>query len=151
MQNPGFVSLNGHQIKVQKWHQESHVITFSTVIRGEHIGNTIVAATKSERVSLAIDESSTFVGTARLLDRRVSGAGPTAVMRLEVRVTVDADSGESLDLTQDQKLDVILAELRAIRHELDLLRGRSAVPLGDALPPTPGKTMIDFEIPTDDE
>lgn len=151
MQNPGFVTLNGHRIKVQRWHQDDGAITFSTVIRGEHIGNTIVSAVQTSRVSLSIDEENTLAGTARLLDRRVSGAGPTAVVRLEIRFKADGESGPMGELTRDQKLDAILAELHALRQEIDALRGRPETPMGGITPPSPGKTLIDFEIPVDDD
>lgn len=152
MRNPGFVTLNGHRIKVQRWHQDSEAITFTSVIHGEKMGNDIVNAAKAARVSLAIDEDTTLAGTARLLDRRASGVGPTAVVRLEVRFTVDGESGSSVELTPDQKLDVILAELRALRREVDDMRGTStSMPMGGITPPAPGKTMIDFEIPLDDD
>lgn len=150
MQNPGFVTLNGHRIKVQRWHQEADAITFTTVIHGEHIGNTIVAAVRAARVSLSIDEENTLAGTARLLDRRASGAGPTAVVRLEVRFMPDGESGTSVELTRDQKLDAILAELHALRQEVDALRGRPATPMGGVTRPAAGKTLIDFEIPIDE-
>lgn len=151
MQNPGFVTLNGHRIKVQRWHQESNAITFTTMIHGERMGSDIVNATKAHNVNLTIDEETTLVGSARLLDRRVSGAGPTAVLRLEIRFTVDGESPTSIELTPDQKLDAILTELRALRREVDLLRGRSPMPMGGVTPPAPGKTMIDFEIPAEED
>lgn len=150
MKNPGFVTLNGHRIKVQRWHQELNSITFTTVIHGEYLGNDVVDAVETARVSLFIDEQTTLAGTARLLDRRASGAGPTAVVRLEIRFTVDGESAASIELTVDQKLDTILAELRALRHEVDQLRGRSPMPMGGVAPPAPGKTMIDFEIPLEE-
>lgn len=150
MKNPGFVILNGHRIKVQRWHQELNSITFTTVIHGEYLGNDVVAEVETARVSLFIDEQTTLAGTARLLDRRASGAGPTAVVRLEIRFTVDGESAASIELTVDQKLDTILAELRALRHEVDQLRGRSPMPMGGVAPPAPGKTMIDFEIPLEE-
>lgn len=151
MQNPGFVTLNGHRIKVQRWHQENNALTFTTVIHGEQMGNDIVTAAEAARVSLSINEDTTLVGTARLLDRRASGAGPTAVARLEIRFVTDSESGSSIELTADQKLDVILAELRALRREVDSLRGPSPVPMGGVAPPAPGKTLIDLEIPTEDD
>ena len=151
MQNPGFVTMNGHRIKVQRWHQDSDAITFTTVIHGEKMGNDIVAAVKAPRVSLAIDEDTTLAGIARLLDHRASGAGPTAVVRLEVRFTADGESGASVRLTADQKLDAILAELQALRREVDGLRGNSSMPMGGVTPPVPGKTMLDFEIPLDED
>lgn len=152
MRNPGFVTMNGHRIKVQRWHQDADAVTFTTVIHGENMGNDIVSAVNTPRVSLALDEDTTLAGTARLLDRRASGAGPTAVVRLEIRFTVDGESGSSVELTPDQKLDAILAELRALRREVDALRGKSStMPMGSVTPPAPGKTMLDFEIPVEDE
>ena len=151
MNNPGFVTLNGHRIKVQRWHQESNVITFTTVIHGEHIGNNVVNAIETAHVSLFIDEQTTLAGSAHLLDRRMTGAGPTAVVRLEIRFSVDGESAASMELTQDKKLDMILSELRALRHEVDALRGRSATPMGGATSPAPGKTMIDFAIPLEED
>lgn len=150
MKNPTFVTLNGNRIKVQRWHQETNEITFTTVIHGEHLGNGIVNAVDEDRVSLTVDEDTTLAGTARILDRRISGAGPTAVVRLEIRFRVDGESPAPMELTADQKLDAILAELRALRKEVDALKGRSPMPMGGVTPPAPGRTMIDLEIPVEE-
>lgn len=152
MQNPGFVTLGGHRIKVQRWQHEAGVMTFTTVIRGEHLGNDIVAVTRLPGVTLELDEGTSFTGTARLLDRRTSGAGPTAVVRMEIQFTVDADSVTTLELTTDEKLDAILAEVRAIRREVAALQVGGSMPVSGGLaPPKPGTTLLDFEIPVDDD
>lgn len=152
MQNPGFVTLNGHRIKVQRWHQDAGVITFTTVIRGEHLGNNILAFMQMPAVSLALDDETTLSGSARLLDRRMSGAGATAVVRLEIQFTVEGGADAMIELTADQKLDAILAELRALRGEVAAMRGtRSLTPETGIAPPRPGTTLLDFEIPIDDE
>lgn len=152
MQNPGFVSLNGHRIKVQRWQQNDGVLTFTTVIRGEHLGRDVVTATQLPQVSLVLDEDNSCTGAARLLDHRVSGAGSTAVVRLEIQFVVDAESGSAPELTSDQKLDAILTELRALRREVAALRDGGSPTSASAIAPNrPGTTMLDFEIPIDEE
>lgn len=151
MQNPNFVSLNGHRIKVQRWQEDAGTFTFTSVIRGEHLGNDIVAAVQHPQITLALDDDITLHGSARVLDRRVTGAGSTAVVRLEIRFDTDDADGLVMELTADQKLDAILAEVRALRREVDALRGRSAPLRSGVAPPAPGKTLLDFEIPTEDE
>lgn len=152
MQNPGFVTLNGHRIKVQRWQQDADVLTFSTVIRGEHLGNDLITALQMSPITLALDEDRTYAGTARLLDRRTSGAGTTAVIRLEILFTIDQESAASAELSPDDKLDAILAEVRALRREVASLRTerQSLTPSGMA-PSRPGTTMLDFEIPVEDD
>lgn len=150
MQNPGYVTMNGLRIKVQRWQQELHVITFTTVIRGEQMANDIVATTAAEVVTLVVDDETTVTGRPRLLNRRASGVGPTAVVRLEIQFTVDGDTATSLELTQGQKLDAILAELRALRREVAILGGRLPMSTENVTPPAPGKTMLDFEIPAEE-
>lgn len=152
MQNPGFITLNGHRIKIQRWHRDPDAITFTTVIRGEHLGNDLVAAVQLPQVHLVMDGDTTLTGSARILDRRVSGAGPTAVHRLEMLFTFDAATNEATTLSVDQKLDLILAELRALRREVEALHNPGAPgPQGGIAPPSVGMTMLDFEIPVDEE
>lgn len=152
MQIPGFVTLNSHRIKVQRWHQEHDVITFTTVIRGEHLGNELVAAMGSGQVNLVVSEDMVLTGSARLLDRHTSGAGPTAVHRLEIQFTIDASSNDTPVLTADQKLDAILTELRLLRREVEMLREpRASSPHGGITPPRGGATLLDFEIPIHDD
>lgn len=152
MNNPPFVTLNGHRIKVQRWQQNAGVMTFTTVIRGEHLGHDIVNAMQLPDVSLVLDDERAFTGSARLLDRRASGAGTTAVIRLEIQFTIDPDSGLVPELTQDEKLDAILAELRALRREVAALRTGSPSQNATGIAPTrPGTTLLDFEIPVEDD
>lgn len=152
MQNPAFVALNGHRIKVQRWQEESGIISFTTVIRGEHLGNDLVSAVQSPVVTLEADSGTSLVGTARLLDRRCSGAGPTAVHRLEIRFVPDPASNAKIELSIDEKLDAIIAELRSLRREVQSLRlQQSPRTSGGMSGPAAGTTMLDFEIPVDDD
>lgn len=152
MQNPGFVTLNGHRIKVQRWQKDAAVLTFSTVIRGEHLGNDVMSALHETPLTLVLDEDQTYIGSARLLDRRASGAGTTAVIRLEIQFTIDPGSPAITELSPEGKLDAILAEVRSLRREVASLRAEKQSPMASGLAPTrPGTTMLDFEIPVDDD
>ena len=127
-------------------------MTFTTVIRGEHLGSDIVAAIQNPDITLAVDEDTVLSGSARLLDRRISGVGTTAVVRLEIQFTADGESGALVELTSDQKLDAILAEMRALRREVATLRGARALAAdGGAAQIRPGTTMLDFEIPIEED
>lgn len=149
MQNPGFVTLNNHRIKVQRWQDEPGVLSFSTIVRGEHLGRDVVAEVQRGTVTLIVGEH-TFTGTARITDHRVTGAGPTAVHRIEIRMDTDTGAIDATEPTADAKLDLILAELRALRREIAILRGERASGQASMLPPGTG-TLLDFEIPIDDE
>lgn len=149
MQNPGFVTLNNHRIKVQRWHDEPGVISMSTIVRGEHLGHDIVTEVQQGSVTLVVGEH-TFTGTARITEHRVTGAGTTAVHRIEIRVETETSALDADEPSTDARLDLILAELRALRHEIALLRGDRPSGQAAMLPPGTG-TLLDFEIPIDDE
>lgn len=152
MDIPAFVSLNGHRIKVQRWQQQGNVISFTTLIRGEHLGKDIAAAANASSVDLDADGQTRLTGTLRILDQRTSGAGVTSALRLELQFTADVDSLQQMEITTDQKLDVILRELRQLRQEVALLRGTTRTGSRDSVvPPKPGTTMLDFEIPLEDD
>lgn len=121
----------------------------STIVRGEHLGRDIVAEVQHGTVTLIVGEQ-TFLGTARVTDHRVTGAGTTAVHRIEIRIETDTSAPAAPEPSVDAKLDLILAELRAVRRELALLRGDRTAGQASILPPGTG-TLLDFEIPIDDE
>lgn len=152
MQNPGFITLNGHRIKAQRWHSDSHAITFTAVIHGENLANELVAAIDLPRAILTIDDESTLAGNARLLKQRGHGDGPTAVHRLEIEFIPEDSPSALVKLTADEKLDAILAELRALRREVNTLRGRQAPGIaGGIAPPSGSSTLLDFKLPADGE
>lgn len=152
MESPAFISLNGNKIKIQRWNIDGNVISFTTLIRGEHLGQDIVAAANLPSVQMNVDEHLQLDGQLRVLDRRTSGAGVTSALRLEMQFLIDAESMRKLELTTDQKLDAILQELKALRREVALLRGRpDPGSRGSIAPPRPGSTMLDFEIEMSDE
>lgn len=149
MQNPAFVTLNNHRIKVQRWHRDSNAITFTTVIRGENLGDALVSVTEAGTVELGIDDEEPLTGSIKITDRRASGAGPTAVHRIEFHFVPD-QSASAPELSSEQKLDLILKELQTLRREVATLRGIQSPQVQPGItPPRPGTTMLDFEIPTD--
>lgn len=148
MQKPRFVTLNTHRLAVQRWQQDANAVTFTTVIHGENIGNDIVAEVQNLPISLTIEDQIQH-GSARITDRRISGAGPTAVHRIEIRfVPQDAVSTEA-PTSIDQKLEAILTELRALRQEVDVLAGKSASAGTNPSAPSGAATLLDFDIPID--
>jgi hypothetical protein len=152
MQNPEHVTLNGRQIKVQRWQDDSGTFSFTTLIRGEPLGNDLMATVQAPHLVLETDTGVRLTGCVRILRHRASGSGPAAIQRLEFEFTPDSPSSASLELTVDQKLDAILAELRALRGEVRALSLRqSPQPPGKITPPTAGTKILDFEIPVDQE
>lgn len=141
MGDPAFVMLNLHRLKVQRWSRDAGEIAFTTVIRGEHLSNEIVAAIDAGPVEVVLDSGERIVGPARVTDRRASGA----VQRLGIALTCVAEVVPAL--TVDEKLDAILAEVRALRAEVAALRGGG----NRSVAPTGASTMLDFEIPTEGE
>lgn len=152
MRNPGVVSMNGHRVKVQRWQSDANTITFTTVVRGENLANDIAATVTNSTVELIIDSEPALSGRAELLNRRVNGAGPTAVVRLEILFEIDDGNEAATELTVDQKLDAILSELHELRREVAALRsGKSHPSAGGSSLQRPGMTMLDFEIPVEEE
>lgn len=147
MQKPGFVTLNNHRIKVQRWQDEPGVIAFTTVVRGEHLGQDIVDEVERGEISLVVEDQ-ILTGLARVTDHRASGEGTNAVHRIQIRMETKPDGVTEVESAPDDKLDLILAELRLLRREVAALRGAQMASSETLSPPITG-TMLDFEIPSD--
>lgn len=149
MQKPTTLTLNGHRLSPGNWADESGKISFSTVIRGEHLGTNIVDSVNDKPASLRIDDDLPLEGTARIVEQRLSGSGPTAVMRL--RIEFESEHLKSAaELTVEESLAAILSEIRELRREVTLLRGSQSSTASPIPPPRAGTTLIDFAIPVDD-
>ena len=148
MQKPRFITINSTRIAVQRWVRERDEITLSTIVRGEHLGHEVIALGSLDPVEIEVDEEK-LSGVVQVVEHRVTGEGGTAVHRTELRIHLSHPAPSTATLTTDEKLDLILAEVRALRREVTLLRHQRAH--GITTSPAGTQTLLDFDLPADDE
>lgn len=150
MRKPRFVGLNEHRLYPQNWQWDAGQILFDTVIRGENLGDEIVELMEYGTPTLTVD-GKVFAGKGRITSHRTTGSGPTAVHRIEMTFESDRESPAADEGSIHQKLDDLLAEVRALRAEVNQSRSQSPDAKSVSRSPMGASTLLDFDIPTDSE
>ena len=146
MQKPDHISLNGLRVKVQNWDQRGERIAFTTVVHGEYLAERIISAVSADELKISLQEGRILQGTGSILQKRSTGSGPTAVVRMEIELALESAKNNSAQISQDDKLDLILEEIRALRREIHALQRTPFTPTSGITPPTAGKTLLDFDL-----
>ena len=149
MAKPRFVQLNTRintrRIAVQKWERTDDAIVLGTAVRGENLGQELLAQVENRPVSLHVDDED-YSGVAHVLDHRIAGEGGTAVHRITIRIALDGKAQAKVlsEMTTDEKLDLLIAEVAALRQEVAQLR--KPQPMTNPAGPTGTQTLLDFDL-----
>ena len=145
MPKPRFVQLNSQRIAVQKWEHTEGEIILGTAVRGENLGRELVAQVENRPVVISVEDTE-YTGVAEVLDHRIAGEGGTAVHRLTIRIVLDdtAQSQPASEMTVDEKLDHLIAEVAALRQEVAQLRKPQS--MTNPAAPTGTQTLLDFDL-----
>lgn len=145
MAKPRFVQLNTHRIAVQKWERTDDTIVLGTAVRGENLGQELLAQVDNRPITLQVDDEH-YSGTAQIQNHRVAGEGGTAVHRITIRIALEgmARVKSLAEMTTDEKLDLLITEVAALRQEVAHLR--EPQPRMNPAGPTGTQTLLDFDL-----
>ena len=148
---PDYITLNTTRVKVQQWQQLPDCVLLTTLVRGDAPGTALLAELRDDTVMVQWDDSPAQPARPEIMHHRAAGTGPATVHRIGVTLWLATEAEPVEEQSVDAKIDRILRELQELRAEVAQLRG--ARPTGTssiAAPLASGRTMLDFEIESDE-
>lgn len=150
-QQPTMVTMNDVHVKVQQWRHNGDRISLTTLLRGTTAADDLLKQIQQDHLTVAWDDVEPVLARVERLNHQTAGEGAKTVHRIELTLMLEERESEPGERSIESRLDLILAELRALRLEVAELRGAKRSSANTLTAPlAAGRTMLDFDLATED-
>ena len=124
MERPDVIRINAHPVRVHQWSIGSNGIVVTALVTGDAAGKALLTALQTAEATVAWDGFPSTVACIQVNRHHSSGDGPRSVHRVQFTMESDDFPRPIQTLTDAEKLDVLLEQVRTLKLEIKKLQIR---------------------------